>query len=91
MFAQIMTSLTIWLLFFIADCIKESAVNEETKFIPEVLITGVPFFIVYMSVSFFIPMFTTKVFKYPKTLAEDETDEPIDKSKVNQINEPLLT
>ena len=85
MFAQIMTSLTIWLLFFIADCIKESAVNEETKFIPEVLITGMPFFFVYMSVSFFIPIFTTKVFKYPKTQAEDETDESIEKSIDSKI------
>ena len=65
--------------------------KEETKFIPEILITGVPFFFVYMSVSFFLPVFTTKVFKYPETLAEDETREQIDKSKVGQINEPLLT
>ena len=64
--------------------------NEQTKFIPEILITGVPFFFVYMSVSFFLPVFTTKVFKYPKTLAEDETEEQIDVSKVGQINEPLL-
>ena len=64
--------------------------NEQTNFIPEILITGVPFFFVYMSVSFFLPVFTTKVFKYPKTLAEDETDEQIDESKVGQINEPLL-
>ena len=64
--------------------------NEQTKFIPEILITGVPFFFVYMSVSFFLPVFTTKVFKYPKTLAEDETEEQIDESKVGQINEPLL-
>ena len=86
-----MTSLSICLIYFIPDYIKKSTVDEETKFIAELLITALPFFFVYMSVSFFIPALSTKIFKYPKTATEDETEEQIDKSKVCQINEPLLT
>ena len=86
-----MTSLSICLIYFIPDYIKKSTVDDEIKFIPELLITAVPFFFVYMSVSFFIPALSTKLFKYPNTMNEEETEEKLAKSKLDQINEPLLT